>query len=130
MIDHMTLVVSDYETSKSFYLAALEPLGYGLVMELTREQFPGLPFEKGCGLGVRGKPDLWIRPGSSVLPTHVAFRADSREAVRAFYESAMTNGAKDNGPPGLREHYHPSYYGAFVLDPDGYNIEAVCHDPE
>lgn len=128
MIDHITLLVSDYEKAKAFYLQALEPLGYGLVVELTREQIPGLPFEKGCGLGVQGKPDLWIRPGAVVAPTHLAFRANSPDAVRAFYAAAMSAGAQDNGPPGLREQYHPSYYGAFVLDPDGYNIEAVCHD--
>ena len=130
MIDHLTLLVSDYERAKTFYLQALGPLGYELVMELTRDQIPGLPFEKGCGLGFEGKPDLWIRSGTDIVPTHVAFRAHSPDAVRAFYEAAIAAGAKDNGPPGLREQYHPSYYGAFVLDPDGYNIEAVCHDAE
>lgn len=130
MIDHLSLVVSDYDKSKAFYLKALEPLGYALVMELRREQIPNLPFDAGCGLGVQGKPDLWLHPGPSVLPTHVAFRAATRERVRAFYEAAMAAGAKDNGAPGLRPHYHPNYYGAFVFDPDGYNIEAVCHDPE
>ncbi len=130
MIDHLTLVVTNYDQSRDFYLSALKPLEYGMVMELTREQFPGLPFEKGCGLGVAGKPDLWIRPGAQVVPTHLAFRAPSRAAVGAFYEAALAAGAKDNGKPGLREHYHPNYYGAFVVDPDGNNIEAVCHDPE
>jgi catechol 2,3-dioxygenase-like lactoylglutathione lyase family enzyme len=130
MIDHMSLVVSDYEKSKAFYLAALEPLGYELVMELSRKEIPNLPFDKGCGLGAHGKPDLWLHPGASVVPTHIAFRAATRDLVRDFHEAALAAGARDNGPPGLREHYHPNYFGAFVLDPDGYNIEAVCHDPE
>lgn len=130
MIDHLTLIVSDYEKSKAFYLSALEPLGYALVMELSRAQILELPFEKGCGLGVRGKPDLWLRPGQSIVPTHIAFRANSREQVRAFHQAALRAGAKDNGAPGPRPHYHPNYYGAFVIDPDGYNIEAVCHEAE
>lgn len=130
MIDHLTLVVSDYENAKRFYLAALEPLGYALVMELSREQIPNLPFEKGCGLGVGGKPDLWLRPGPDVVPTHVAFRANDRNSVHAFHEAALAAGAEDHGAPGLRSQYHPNYYAAFVLGPDGYNVEVVCHDPE
>lgn len=127
MIDHLTLPVGDYAASKAFYLQALEPLGYGLVMELTREQVPQLPVEVTCGLGVAGKPDLWLRPAADVVPTHVAFVAESRAAVDAFHAAALAAGGSDNGGPGLRPHYHPNYYGAFVLDPDGYNVEAVCH---
>jgi catechol 2,3-dioxygenase-like lactoylglutathione lyase family enzyme len=130
MIDHLTLVVSDFERSKAFYLAALEPLGYTAVMELTREQIPSLPFPATVGLGVGGKPDLWLRPADgSVTPTHVALSAPDRAAVDAFYQAAIAAGATDNGAPGLRPHYHANYYGAFVLDPDGYNLEAVCHAP-
>ena len=131
MIDHYTLLVTDYARSKAFYLQALEPLGYAVVMEVTRAQMPDLPFEAACGLGVGGKPDLWLRPSAGpVVPTHLALRADTRAAVRAFHAAALAAGGSDHGAPGLREHYHPSYYGAFVLDPDGYNVEAVCHTPE
>jgi catechol 2,3-dioxygenase-like lactoylglutathione lyase family enzyme len=128
VIDHITLIVSDYEKSKRFYLAALEPLGYELVMELTREQLPDLPVAATVGLGVGGKPDLWIREGDGELaPTHIAFAAETHAVVDAFHQAALAAGAKDHGRPGPRPHYHPGYYGAFVLDPDGYNIEAVCH---
>jgi catechol 2,3-dioxygenase-like lactoylglutathione lyase family enzyme len=121
MIDHIGLSVSDYEPSKVFYREALAPLGYVLVKEV-----PGA-----AGFGERGKPDFWIGRGKVTMPrVHVALRASDRATVRAFYAAALAAGAKDNGPPGLRPEYHPSYYGAFVLDPDGHNIEAVCHEPE
>jgi catechol 2,3-dioxygenase-like lactoylglutathione lyase family enzyme len=120
MIDHLTLKVSDYARSKPFYAAALKPLGYVVAME----------YGGGCGLGVPGKPDLWLfQDLQNTRPTHVAFRAESREAVDAFHEAALGAGARDNGRPGIRKDYHPSYYAAFVLDPDGHNVEAVCHAP-
>lgn len=128
MLDHITLLVSDYEASKSFYLRALQPLGYGLVMELTREQIPQLPVDKTCGIGPGGKPVLWLRASDGPLaPVHVAFAAPHPQAVDAFHAAALEAGATDNGAPGLRPHYHPGYYGAFVLDPDGYNVEVVHH---
>jgi len=120
MIDHLGITVTDVAKSKTFYAAALAPLDYGVIMEIA-----GV----GAGLGVDGKPDFWISQGEPVRPTHVAFRAKDRATVDAFYEAAMAAGGRDNGKPGLREQYHPSYYGAFVLDPDGHNIEAVCHNP-
>jgi catechol 2,3-dioxygenase-like lactoylglutathione lyase family enzyme len=124
MIDHVGLSVSDYARSKAFYLAALAPLGYELVMEVTAAG----PY---AGFGVRNKPDFWIGKGTaSTAGAHVAIAAPDRATVRAFYEAALAAGARDNGPPGLRPQYHPTYYGAFVLDPDGHNIEAVCHQPE
>ena len=130
MIDHLGLNVKDYEKSKAFYLAALGPLGYELIMEMTREQIPELPSPKICGLGEGGKPDFWLAqidpPHTS---QHLAFRAKNRAAVDAFYRAAIAAGARDNGPPGIREVYHPNYYGAFVIDLDGHNLEAVCHDP-
>ncbi len=118
MIDHFSLRVSDPARSKKFYAEALAPLGYAVAMENGEY----------VGLGVRGKPDFWVTPGT-VATTHVAFVADDRAAVDAFYEAAMRAGAKDNGKPGLRLDYHPSYYAAFVLDLDGHNVEAVCHFP-
>lgn len=121
MIDHMGITVSNYETSKAFYQAVLAPLGYEVVMEL----------EGWGGLGAQGKPDFWLQQGESTQPTiHVAFRSENRSTVDAFYEAALKAGGKDNGAPGIREHYHPNYYGAFVFDPDGHNIEAVCHEAE
>jgi catechol 2,3-dioxygenase-like lactoylglutathione lyase family enzyme len=130
MIDHYTLLVKDYDRSKAFFLAALEPLGYAVVMELTRAELPQLPVERSCGIGAGGKPDLWIRTAEVVAPTHLAFRADSRALVDTFHRAALAAGGTDHGAPGIRPHYHPTYYGAFVLDPDGNNIEAVCHAPE
>lgn len=121
MIDHLGLEVGDYECSKQFYRAALAPLGYRLVLEV----------QGWAGFGVDGKPDFWLKGGTPTAPpVHVAFRSDSRAHVRAFYEAALKAGGRDNGAPGIREMYHPHYYGAFVLDPDGHNIEAVCHHPE
>jgi catechol 2,3-dioxygenase-like lactoylglutathione lyase family enzyme len=124
MLDHLTLRVRDHAKSRAFYVAALKPLGYEVVMEW--QQF--------VGLGVKGKPDFWVAPGETGRAhydqLHIAFRASSRKAVKEFYEAAMAMGGKDNGGPGTREQYHPNYYGAFVFDPDGHNIEACCHDPE
>ena len=126
MIDHTGLNVSDYRKSKAFYLAALAPLGYQVVMELPSSIAP----DGGMGLGVPPKPDFWVAGGKpNVPPLHVAFRAENRAQVDAFYKAALAAGGRDNGPPGPRPHYHANYYGAFVLDPDGHNIEAVCHDP-
>ena len=125
MIDHIMINVQDFEKSKAFYKAALAPLGYIHVWEL----------QGWAGFSSDGKPDscwgFWIQGGQLLLPPiHVAFRSDSRAKIRAFYEAALKAGGKDNGPPGVREHYHPNYYGAFVYDLDGHNIEAVCHNPE
>jgi catechol 2,3-dioxygenase-like lactoylglutathione lyase family enzyme len=126
MIDHIGFSVSDYARAKAFYEQALAPLGYGLVMEVTAQETGALV----AGFGRGGKPDFWIGDeGRLELPVHVAFLADDRSTVDAFYRAAIAAGGKDNGAPGLRPHYHPNYYGAFVLDPDGHNIEAVCHAP-
>ena len=126
MIDHVGFSVSDYARAKAFYEWALAPLGYTLVMEVTAQE-TGQP---AAGFGSGGKPDLWIGgEGKLEKPVHVAIVANDRPSVDAFYRAAISAGGKDNGPPGLRAHYHPNYYGAFVLDPDGHNIEAVCHTP-
>lgn len=131
MIDHITLHVTDFPAALAAYQKVLAPLGYKVIMDLSIEHVPTLPAARMAGLGVDDKPDLWLRQASGpVTPTHVAFRADNRRAVDAFYAAAFAAGLKDNGPPGLRKEYHPSYYGAFVLDGDGHNIEAVSHHEE
>jgi len=118
MIDHIGIQVTDLDASVAFYTQALAPLGYVLVAR----------FEQFAGFGVTGKADFWIGIGKPANKLHLAFRAKGRSDVRAFYTAAMAAGGTDNGAPGVREVYHPSYYGAFVRDPDGHNIEAVCHD--
>jgi len=126
MLDHAGFPVSDYARSKAFYLQALAPLGYVLVMEVQQDENDG----PAAGFGVGGKPDFWIGgEGGLQRPIHIAIAAQNRAAVDAFYRAALAAGGKDNGAPGLRPHYHPNYYAAFVLDPDGHNIEAVCHTP-
>jgi catechol 2,3-dioxygenase-like lactoylglutathione lyase family enzyme len=128
MIDHIGFPVSDYARSKAFYTTALAPLGYSLVMEVgadvTESHAPA------AGFGAGGKPDFWIGgEGGLEKPLHVAIMSKDRASVDAFHRAALSAGGKDNGAPGLRPHYHANYYGAFVLDPDGHNIEAVCHAP-
>jgi catechol 2,3-dioxygenase-like lactoylglutathione lyase family enzyme len=126
MIDHVGFPVSDYARSKAFYERALAPLGYTLVMEVQQNEQDA----KAAGFGANGKPDFWIGgEGGLHRAVHVALTAKDRASVHAFYKAAIAAGAKDNGPPGIRAHYHPDYYAAFVLDPDGHNIEAVCYAP-
>ena len=118
MIDHVCLNVSDLARSRAFYARALAPLGYAVLHE-----FPGA-----LGLGEGQKPDLWllVRPPLHT-GVHVALTCTSHAQVDAFYREALAAGGEDHGPPGPRPQYHPNYYGAFVLDPDGNNLEAVCH---
>jgi catechol 2,3-dioxygenase-like lactoylglutathione lyase family enzyme len=126
MLDHVGYPVSNYDVSKAFFTAALAPLGVKAIMEVTREMTGGSAH---AGFGIN-KPDFWIGDGKAAQAgVHVAFKAKSRADVDAFYKAAMAAGGRDNGAPGLRPQYHPDYYGAFVLDPDGNNIEAVCHLP-
>ena len=128
MIDHTGLVVSDFERSKQFYSAALGAIGYALLAEFPASVTGSVDV---AGFGEHGKPDFWISRGSANKPPiHIAFRVDKRATVDAFYQAGISAGGGDNGPPGVRAHYHPNYYGAFVLDPDGHNVEAVCHEPE
>jgi catechol 2,3-dioxygenase-like lactoylglutathione lyase family enzyme len=128
MLDHIGFGVSDITRSKAFYTNALAPLGYGIVMEVTPQQSGGYT---GVGFGANRKPSFWIGSGEHLQGRlHVAFVANDRAAVDAFYQAAIAAGGHDNGAPGLRPHYHPNYYGAFVLDPDGHNVEAVCHKPQ
>jgi catechol 2,3-dioxygenase-like lactoylglutathione lyase family enzyme len=124
MLDHIGFGVSNYERSKAFYTRALAPLGISVVMEVTPEQTGD---HSAAGFGNDRKPYFWIARGDVTANVHVAFVANSRADVDAFYRAALAAGGRDNGPPGLRPHYHASYYAAFVLDPDGHNVEAVCH---
>lgn len=133
MLDHVSLRVADYDRSKKFYQAALAPLGYTLAMEI----------ESGAGFRKGFIPDFWVKQGDPMtsgnladpaklagcggIAIHVAFVGEDRSAVDAFHRAAVAAGGRDNGAPRLRPEYHPNYYGAFVLDPDGFNIEAVCH---
>lgn len=120
MIDHIGIPVSDFARAVAFYTKALAPLGYAHVMT----------FEQAAGFGPGGKPELWIEGGHSPKDhVHVAIRTSSRAVVRAFHEAALAAGGTDHGAPGVRPQYHEHYYGAFVLDPDGHNVEAVCHEP-
>ncbi|HEY5711865.1 MAG TPA: VOC family protein [Allosphingosinicella sp.] len=129
MLDHVGFAVADAERSRAFYERALEPIGITLIMSVTPEQT-----EAGGtahGFGANGKPFFWFGDNERVGEgTHVAFAVESRALVDAFHAAGLAAGGTDNGAPGLRPHYHPDYYGAFILDPDGNNIEAVCHRPE
>jgi catechol 2,3-dioxygenase-like lactoylglutathione lyase family enzyme len=121
MIDHVSVKTSDQAASRRFYEKTLAPLGYTVLMEFEDGQV--------VGMGISGKPDFWFSSGETSSPIHLAFSASDRGAVDAFHAAALAAGGKDNGAPGLRPDYHPGYYGAFVFDPDGNNIEAVFHDP-
>ena len=125
ILDHVGLKVVDFPRSRDFYTAALGALGIKLLAEF---EYDGM---KSAGYGDE-RPTFWLGSGKTIrgADSHVAFSASSRSAVEAFYTVALATGGRDNGPPGLRPHYHPNYYGAFVIDFDGNNIEAVCHSPE
>ena len=120
MLDHIKLFVSNVDRSRAFYELAFQPLEYRVLLEPA----PGV-----VGMG-RDFPNFWLAQAEgSPTTAHVAIRADTRSAVDEFHKAALAAGGTDNGPPGLRPQYHPSYYGAFAHDPDGNNVEAVCHDP-
>jgi len=124
MFDHIGLGVTNLAESKAFFLKALQPLGVDVAMEG--------PY--GVGMGKNKKPSLWLSEVSQAQPQpaalHLAFTAETRKQVDEFYAAAIAAGGQDNGAPGLRPHYHENYYGAFVIGPDGHNVEAVCHKPE
>ncbi|MFC5385722.1 VOC family protein [Aquamicrobium segne] len=127
MIDHTGIAVHDFDASLEFYDAALAPLGATLVTLVPKEH------TNGVNVGGYGydRPQFWLHEAEETGPgRHYAFMADKRSEVDEFYEAALAAGGRDNGAPGIRAHYHPNYYAAFVLDPDGNNIEAVCHQPE
>lgn len=121
MFDHIGIGVSNLETSRAFFLQALAPLGIGVVMD----------FSHAVRLGRGQKPSFWLgATDDKPVPLHIAFAAEDRRQVDAFYHSALAAKGKDNGSPGIRHHYHPNYYAAFVIGPDGHNVEAVCHRAE
>ena len=127
MIDHIGFAVCNIERSKTFYVNALQPLGIGIVMEVKAEQTGA---DAHAGFGKDNKAFFWIGGGQKPKGgTHLAFTAPTRADVDSFYRAALAAGGRDNGAPGLRPHYHPNHYGAFVLDPDGNNVEAVCRQP-
>jgi catechol 2,3-dioxygenase-like lactoylglutathione lyase family enzyme len=126
MIDHTGVLVSDFEESKKFYTEALKPIGYQILLEFPASVTGSTNV---AGFGEPPKPDFWIAQGKPNDPrVHAAFQVGKRSLVGAFHQAALAAGGRDNGAPGLRPQYHPNYYGAFVLDPDGHNIEAVCHE--
>jgi catechol 2,3-dioxygenase-like lactoylglutathione lyase family enzyme len=127
MIDHLGITVRDHDASKEFYLQALAPLGIGVVMSVSKQE-SGADSDY-TGLGYDHKAFFWIGQGTATGAMHLCFTAKTRAAVDAFYKAAIAAGARDNGPPGIRAHYHPNYYGAFVIDPNGVNLEAACHQP-
>lgn len=128
MLDHLGFPVADLARSRAFYEQALAPLGVCVQIEVTREMTGGY---EGVGFGTQGRPVFWVGSGDTLHGgLHVAFSASTRQAVDAFHRAALAAGGTDNGAPGLRPHYHANYYGAFVIDPDGHNIEAVCHLPK
>ncbi len=126
MIDHTGLVVSDFVRSKAFYTQALGAIGLSLVAEIPAAVTGRSDI---AGFGVAPAAEFWIDSGVPNKPAlHIAFRVKTHALVDDFYKAAVAAGGRDNGPPGIRPHYDPSYYAAFVLDPDGHNIEAVCHE--
>jgi catechol 2,3-dioxygenase-like lactoylglutathione lyase family enzyme len=126
MLDHIGIKTANYPLAKAFYDAALAPLGAGMMMQVPLEHTGGLHV---VGFG-RDFPSFWLSEGKPGAGLHIAFGARSRAEVDGFYQAALAAGGRDNGAPGLRPQYHAAYYGAFVLDPDGNNVEAVCHLPE
>jgi len=129
MIDHVSAYTTHFEASKRFYAAVLAPLGSKLQREITTSWDPEFPTRRMCAFGPE-RPIFWvIEVREAASPRHMAFSAASRTQVEDFHRAALADGARDNGAPGVRAIYHPTYYGAFVFDPDGNNVEAVCHAP-
>ncbi len=131
MIDHLSTYATNFESTKTFYCAVLCELGYSLQAEMTFDEDPDLPGRRACAFGPSGRAVYWIvEVLESSSPRHVAFAAKDRESVAAFHEAGLSAGGEDLGAPGPRPIYHENYFGAFLTDPDGNNVEAVCHSPQ
>ncbi len=131
MIDHLSTYATDFVSTKSFYAAVLAELGYSVQAEFALDNDPDLPGRRACAFGPTGRTVFWIVevPDAST-PRHVAFTAQSRESVESFHAAGLLAGGEDLGAPGPRPIYHENYFGAFLTDPDGNNVEAVCHEPQ
>ncbi len=130
MIDHLSTYATDFVSSKSFYAAVLAELGYSLQAEIVLQEDPDMPNRRACAFGPEGRPVFWVvEVLVDYTPRHVAFTALDRDAVKAFHATGLQNGGEDLGEPGPRPIYHEHYFGAFLTDPDGNNVEAVCHAP-
>jgi catechol 2,3-dioxygenase-like lactoylglutathione lyase family enzyme len=131
VIDHLSTYAMDFPATRAFYAAALGPLGYSVQFEMSLADDAELPGRRCCAFGPEGRSVFWvIEAGEAASPRHVAFSAADRKAVDAFHEAGLAAGGHDHGAPGVRAIYHPHYYGGFLTDPDGNNVEAVCHAPE
>ena len=128
MIDHISTYATDFSSTKAFYEAVLAALGYSLQHEMALAEDPDLPGRRACAFGPAGKSTFWVvEVLEAASPRHIAFTAADRGAVESFHRVGLSAGGQDLGPPGLRPIYHPDYYGGFLTDPDGNNVEAVCH---
>lgn len=131
MIDHLSTYATNFDKTKQFYVQAFKPLGYDVQMEFVAEWNSEFPTQRMCAFGPQGRPIFWlIEVKNAATPRHIAFSANNRQSVDDFYKAGLAGHGRDNGAPGLRPMYHQDYYGAFLLDPDGNNVEAVCHSPE
>jgi len=130
MIDHYSTYATDFDATKAFYDAAFKPLGYGPQLEMVADWDEEFPNRRLCAYGPEYRPIFWVvETKVAASPRHVAFTATDRDTVDAFHKAGLGVGGSNNGATGQREIYHPNYYGAFLLDPDGNNVEAVCHLP-
>ncbi len=131
MIDHLSTYATDYPVTRAFYLSVFDSLGVSLQIEFVTDWDRDFPTRRCCAFGRDNQTTFWIiEEKETASPRHIAFSASSRKMVDSFYEKSLGAGGKCNGAPGLRPHYHENYYGAFILDPDGNDIEAVCHRNE
>ncbi len=131
MIDHLSTYTIDFAPTRAFYAAALQELGYAVQAEITFDSDAELPGRRACAFGPDGRTIFWVvEVREAASPRHIAFSARDRSSVDAFHRAGLSAGGQDNGAPGLRPIYHEHYYGSFLTDPDGNNVEAVCHTPE
>jgi catechol 2,3-dioxygenase-like lactoylglutathione lyase family enzyme len=130
MIDHLSTYATNFPATRAFYEAALAKLGFSVQAEMTFETDPNLPGRRACAFGPKGRAVFWVvEVRESYSPRHVAFTAKDRQSVAEFHQAGLAAGGRDNGAPGPRPIYNKHYYGGFLIDPDGNNVEAVCHTP-